>query len=64
MVMEGMAIVVIAAAVLVLAINKTIESDGAVSILSSVAGYVLGRTVSSTSNGKGKGDQGGNQDRG
>lgn len=64
LVMEGMAIVVIAAAVLVLAINKTIESDGAVSILSSVAGYVLGRTVSSTSNGKGKGDQGGNQDRG
>jgi len=47
LVMEGIAIVVIAAAVLILAINKTIESDGAVSILSSVAGYVLGRTVSS-----------------
>jgi len=46
LVMEGIAIVVIAAAVLILAINKTIESDGAVSILSSVAGYVLGRTVS------------------
>ena len=64
LVMEGVAIVVIAAAVLVLAINKTIESDGAVSILSSVAGYVLGRTVSSASNGERKGSQGDKQDSG
>lgn len=46
LVLEGITIVVIAAAVLGLAINGTIESDGAVSILSGIAGYVLGRTVS------------------
>lgn len=60
LVMEGIAIVVIASAVLILAINKTIESDGAVSILSSVAGYVLGRTVSGGNGSKG-GGQGDNQ---
>jgi hypothetical protein len=46
LVLEGITIVVIAAAVLGLAINGTIQGDGAVSILSGIVGYVLGRTVS------------------
>jgi hypothetical protein len=45
-VIEGIAIVIVAEAVLVLAISENIESDGAVSILSSIVGYVLGRSMS------------------
>lgn len=59
LVMEGIAIVVISAAVLILAINKTIGSDGAVSILSSVVGYVLGRTAGGAQRGAGQGDSAG-----
>jgi uncharacterized repeat protein (TIGR01451 family) len=54
--LEGITIVVIAAAVLGLAINGTIQGDGAVSILSGIVGYVLGRTVSE---GGGSGQGGG-----
>jgi len=42
-VIEGVAVVVIVEAVLILAMNKSIEADGAVTILSGIAGYLLGR---------------------
>jgi ABC-type methionine transport system permease subunit len=45
LVIEGVAVVVIVEAVLVLAMSEGIESNGAVSILSGIAGYVLGRTI-------------------
>ena len=43
---EGVIVIVLAETVLVLAMNNTIESDGAVSIISTIAGYVFGRGVS------------------
>lgn len=48
---EGVAVVVIVEAVLVLAMNKSIEPDGAVTILSGIAGYLLGRGISEAGGG-------------
>ncbi len=45
-VVEGVAVVTIIEAVLVLAMNGSIEPDGAVTILSGTAGYLLGRGLS------------------
>lgn len=44
-VIEGVAVIAIIEAVLVLAMNKSIEPDGAVTILSGIAGYLLGRSL-------------------
>lgn len=44
-VVEGIAVIVIVGAVLILAMGSGIQQDGAVSILSGIAGYVLGRSV-------------------
>lgn len=41
---EGLAMIVIVEAVLILALGSGIKQDGAVSILSGIAGYVLGRS--------------------
>jgi hypothetical protein len=48
---EGVIVIVLAETVLVLAMNNTIESDGAVSILSSIVGYVFGRGVTQLGSG-------------
>jgi hypothetical protein len=40
---EGVVLVFIVSAILVLAIGRGIESEGAVSIISAIAGYVFGR---------------------
>jgi uncharacterized repeat protein (TIGR01451 family) len=55
-VIEGVAVIAIIEAVLVLAMNKSIEPDGAVTILSGIAGYLLGRSLSE---GGGSGSGGG-----
>jgi uncharacterized repeat protein (TIGR01451 family) len=44
-VIEGVAVIAIIEAVLVLAMNRSIEPDGAVTILSGIAGYLLGRSL-------------------
>jgi uncharacterized repeat protein (TIGR01451 family) len=46
MVREGIFLIFIVSAVLILAIGSGIESDGAISILSAIVGYVFGRTAS------------------
>lgn len=43
---EGTVVIVLVGAVLILAMGSGIKQDGAVSILSIIAGYVFGRTVS------------------
>jgi uncharacterized repeat protein (TIGR01451 family) len=45
MVREGVFLIFIVSAVLILAIGRGIEADGAISILSAIAGYVFGRAV-------------------
>jgi len=42
---EGVVVIILVGAVLILAMGSGIKQDGAVSILSTIAGYVLGRTV-------------------
>jgi hypothetical protein len=49
-VIEGVSVVVIVEAVLILAMNKSIEADGAVTILSGIAGYLLGRSLGGDGN--------------
>lgn len=44
-VIEGVAVIIIVEAVLILAMSKSIEPDGAVTILSGIAGYLLGRSL-------------------
>lgn len=46
LVREGVFLIFIVSAVLILAIGRGIEPDGAISILSAIAGYVLGRASS------------------
>jgi hypothetical protein len=45
LVREGVFLIFIVSAVLILAIGRGIEPDGAISILSAIAGYVLGRAM-------------------
>lgn len=49
---EGVLVVVLVGAVLILAMGSGIKQDGAVSILSTIAGYVLGRTMTRLSGNK------------
>jgi hypothetical protein len=49
---EGVAVVVLVAAVLILAMGAGIRQDGAVSILSTIGGYVLGRSITTATRAK------------
>ena len=53
---EGVVVVVIVEAVLVLAMNHSIEADGAVTVLSGLAGYLLGRGMGESSGSSDKKD--------
>ena len=50
--LEGVAVIVLVAAVLVLAMGSGIRQDGAVSILSTIGGYVLGRSITTATRAK------------
>jgi uncharacterized repeat protein (TIGR01451 family) len=50
--LEGVAVIVLVAAVLVLAMGSGIRQDGAVSILSTIGGHVLGRSITTASRAK------------
>jgi uncharacterized repeat protein (TIGR01451 family) len=52
---EGVAVIVLVAAVLVLAMGSGIRQDGAVSILSTIGGYVLGRSITTATRAKDSG---------
>ena len=48
LVREGTFLIFIIASILVLAISRGVEPDGAISILSAIVGYVFGRASSSS----------------
>jgi uncharacterized membrane protein len=50
--LEGVAVIVLVAAVLILAMGSGIRQDGAVSILSTIGGYVLGRSITTATRAK------------